>query len=107
VLWKALPKHNPTKLDSTQNSLSTASGNFPKSKYTQCHINYYYKNISPKIPNLVCHASKHLRVPLKIGNTTILYTKLQICNFDKKGAYLTRFNSSNFTRAKDLCMQYF
>jgi hypothetical protein len=28
VLWKALPEHDPTKLDSTQNSISTARGDF-------------------------------------------------------------------------------
>jgi hypothetical protein len=28
VLWKALPEHDPTKLDSTQNTISTASGDF-------------------------------------------------------------------------------
>jgi hypothetical protein len=30
VLWKALPEHDLTKLDSSQNSFSTASGDFPK-----------------------------------------------------------------------------
>jgi hypothetical protein len=29
VLWEALPEHDPTKLDSTQNFISTASGDFP------------------------------------------------------------------------------
>jgi hypothetical protein len=53
VLWKDLPEHNPTKLDSTQNSTSTASGDFPKINYTLCHFNYCCKNISPKIAKLV------------------------------------------------------
>jgi hypothetical protein len=30
VLWNAFPEHNPTKLDSTQNSIPTANGDFPK-----------------------------------------------------------------------------
>jgi hypothetical protein len=82
VLWKALPKNNPTKLDSTQNTLSTASGNFPKSKYTQCHFNYYYKNKSPKIAKLVRNASYHNRASLKTGITAIQYTKIKIWIFD-------------------------
>jgi hypothetical protein len=30
VHWKALPEYDPTKLDSTQNSIPTTSGDFPK-----------------------------------------------------------------------------
>jgi hypothetical protein len=56
VLWKALPRHNPTKLDLTQNSIPTAIGDFPKINYPQCHINYYSKHIDPKIVNPVGQA---------------------------------------------------
>jgi hypothetical protein len=49
VLWKALPEHDPTKLDSTQNPIPTASGDFLKINYTLCHFNYYSKTINPKI----------------------------------------------------------
>jgi hypothetical protein len=49
MFLKALPKHNPRKLDSYQNSYSTADGNFSKIKYTINHINYCYKNKDPKI----------------------------------------------------------
>jgi hypothetical protein len=30
VLWNALPEHNPTKLDLTQNSTPTEKGDFSK-----------------------------------------------------------------------------
>jgi hypothetical protein len=66
VLWKALPKRNPTKLDSTQNSLPTANGDFPNINYPQCHINYFSKNIGPKIVKPGGHARYHTRVPLKL-----------------------------------------
>jgi hypothetical protein len=69
VLWKALSKHNPTKLDSTQNSLSTASGKFPKSKYTKYHFNYYCKSKSPKIEKPVSQAICHNKLPLEVGIT--------------------------------------
>jgi hypothetical protein len=49
VFWKALPERNPMKLDSTQNSTPTANDNLSKINYTQCHINYYCKDINPKI----------------------------------------------------------
>jgi hypothetical protein len=49
VLWKALPEHDPTKLDSTPNSNTTAGDDFSKINYTLCHFNYYCKNTSPKI----------------------------------------------------------
>jgi hypothetical protein len=71
VLWKALPEHNPTKLDSTQNSISTAIDDFPKIKDTQCHINYYCKNISPKIAKLVSQARYHNKLSLKIEFTQL------------------------------------
>jgi hypothetical protein len=76
VLWKALPEHDPTKLDSTQNTNPTASDDFLKTNYTLCHFNYYCKIKSPNIPNLVCHASKHLRAPLEIGNKAFQYIEL-------------------------------
>jgi hypothetical protein len=53
VLWKALPEHDPTNLDSAQNSNSTASGDFSKINCTLCHFNYYCKNKSPKIAKAV------------------------------------------------------
>jgi hypothetical protein len=56
VFWKALPKHNPMKLDSTQNSCPTAGGNLSKIKYTNSHNKYYCKDINPKIAKLVGHA---------------------------------------------------
>jgi hypothetical protein len=48
MFWKALPEHNPRKLDSYQNSYSTADGNFSNIN-TNNHINYYCKNKDPKI----------------------------------------------------------
>jgi hypothetical protein len=57
VLWRALPEHNPTKLDSAQDSIFTAGYDFSKLNYILCHFNYYCKIISPKIGNPVRHAS--------------------------------------------------
>jgi hypothetical protein len=56
MFWKPLPKHNPAKLDSIQNSIPTANGDFPKINYTPCHINYYRKDIDPKIVSPVGQA---------------------------------------------------
>jgi hypothetical protein len=56
VFWKALPEHNPEKLDSTQDSYPTADGNLSNINHTHSHINYYNKDIDPKIVNLVGHA---------------------------------------------------
>jgi hypothetical protein len=56
VLWKALPEHNPTKLDLAQNSNFTARGDFPNVNYTLCHFNYYCNNKSPKIAKPVSQA---------------------------------------------------
>jgi hypothetical protein len=80
VLWKALPEHNPTKLDSTQNSIPTTNDDFPKIKYTPCHINYYYKNISPKIAKPMSQARYHDKLSLKIEFIQLQYTKLKLCN---------------------------
>jgi hypothetical protein len=44
------------KLDSTQKSVSTANDNLSKIKHTQSHINYYCKDISPKIAKPVSQA---------------------------------------------------
>jgi hypothetical protein len=79
VLWKALPEHNPTKLDSTQNSIPIANGDFPKIKFIPCHINYYCKTISPKIVKLVIHARYHDKLTLKIRFNHFQLTKLKIC----------------------------
>jgi hypothetical protein len=67
VLWKALPEHNPTKLDLAQNSNFTASYDFSKINYTMCHLNYYCKIISPKIGKPVSHAGYKDMLSLKIG----------------------------------------
>jgi hypothetical protein len=57
MFWKALPEHNPGTLDSHQNTKSSADGNFSKIKYTNSHINYYYKNKDPKIVKPVGQAN--------------------------------------------------
>jgi hypothetical protein len=69
VLLKALLEHDPKKLDSSQNSIPTASGDFPNINYTQWHFNYYCKNISPKIAKPVSQAKYHDKLSLKIGFT--------------------------------------
>jgi hypothetical protein len=56
MFWKAPPEHNPTKLDSTQNSIPTANSDLSKIKHTQSHINYYCKDINPKIAKPVRQA---------------------------------------------------
>jgi hypothetical protein len=56
VPWKALPEHDPTKLDSTQNSNSTSSGDFSKINCPLSHFNYYCKDKSPKIAKPVSQA---------------------------------------------------
>jgi hypothetical protein len=56
VFWKALPEHNPMKLDSTQNYIPTTNDNLSKFNYKQCHINYYCKDRNPKIVKLVGQA---------------------------------------------------
>jgi hypothetical protein len=76
VLWKALQEHDPTKLDSTPNSKSTASDDFSKINYTLSHFNYYSKNKNPKIVKPGGHAIYHTRVPLKIGCTLKQYLEL-------------------------------
>jgi hypothetical protein len=79
VLWKALPEHDPKKLDSTQNPISTARGDFSKINYTLCHFNYYYKLISPKIEIPVSQARGHDILTVKIGFKHFDHTKLKIC----------------------------
>jgi hypothetical protein len=79
VLWKALPEHDPTKFDSTQNTNPTASDDFLKTKYTLCHFNYYSKIISPKIENPVSQARCQDILTVKIGFTHFDHTKLKIC----------------------------
>jgi hypothetical protein len=69
VLWKALQEHDPTKLDSTPNSNSTASDDFPKINYTLCHFSYYCKITSPKIAKPVNQARCHNKLPLEVGIT--------------------------------------
>jgi hypothetical protein len=80
VLWKALPEHDPTKLDSTQNSISTASVDFPKINHTLCHFNDYCKRISPKIENPVSQGRYKDMLTLKIGFIQFHPTKLKIHN---------------------------
>jgi hypothetical protein len=79
VLWKALPEHEPTKLDSTQNTKPTASDDFLKTNYTLCHFNYYSKNINPKIGNPVSQARCHDILTVKIRFKQFGHTKLKIC----------------------------
>jgi hypothetical protein len=80
MFWKPLPEYNPTKLDSTQNSISTANGDFPKINYTQSHFNYYCKAILPKIVKPVSQARDNTKLPLEIGITQFQCTKLKFCN---------------------------
>jgi hypothetical protein len=82
MFWKALPEHNPTKLDSVQNSIPTANDDFPKINYTQCHFNYYCKVILPKIVKPVSQARYITKLPLEIGITQFQYTKLKFCIFE-------------------------
>jgi hypothetical protein len=82
VLWKALPEHNPTKLDSTQNSISTASGDFPKINYTQCLFNYYCKNKSSKIAKPVSQARYQYKLTLETEFTQKYFTK-KVLKFPK------------------------
>jgi hypothetical protein len=82
MFWKALPEHNPTKLDSTQNSIPTANGDLPKMKYTQCHFNYNCKVILPKIVKPASQTSQYHIASLKNGITAIQYSKLKIWIFD-------------------------
>jgi hypothetical protein len=69
VLWKDLPEHDPTKLDSTPNSNSTTSDDFPKINYSLCHFNYYCKNKSPKIVKPVSQARYQYKLTIEIGFT--------------------------------------
>jgi hypothetical protein len=82
VLWKALQEHDPTKLDSTPNSNSTASDDFSKINYTLCHFNYYCKNKSPKIAKPVPLGSQYSKAPLRNGNTHFQFTEHHIWIFD-------------------------
>jgi hypothetical protein len=79
VPWKALPEHDPTKLDSTQNTNPTASDDFLKTNYTLCHFNYHCKIIGPKTENPVSQARSHDILTVKIGFTHFDHTKLKIC----------------------------
>jgi hypothetical protein len=49
LFWKDILEYNPRKLDSYQNFYPTIDDNFPKIKYKNNHINYYFKNKDPKI----------------------------------------------------------
>jgi hypothetical protein len=69
VLWKALPEHNPTKLDSTQNTNPTISDDFSNLNYILSHFNYYCKITSPKIAKPVNQARCHNKLPLEVGIT--------------------------------------
>jgi hypothetical protein len=82
MFWKALNKHNPEKLVSHKNSYPTGNEKLTKTKYTISHTNYYCKSTDPKIPKPVIHASYHIRASLKIGITSIQYTKLKIWILD-------------------------
>jgi hypothetical protein len=54
MFWKPLPEHNPTRLDSAQNSTPIANDKSAKINYSQGHINYYCKSVDPKIEKPVC-----------------------------------------------------
>jgi hypothetical protein len=69
MFWKPLPEHNPTKLDSTQNSIPTANDKSTNINYSQGHINYYCKSADPKIEKPVCQAREHNKLPLETGIT--------------------------------------
>jgi hypothetical protein len=56
MFWNPLLEHNPTKLDSTQNSIPTENDKTSNIDYSQCHINYYCKSAGPKIEKPVCQA---------------------------------------------------
>jgi hypothetical protein len=71
VLWKALPEHNPNKLDSFQNSYSTANDILSKTKCKISHINCYCKHTSPKITKPVGSARYDIKALLKIGTMPI------------------------------------
>jgi hypothetical protein len=103
VLWKALQEHDPTKLDSTPNSNSTASDDFPKIKYTQCHFNYYCNNKNPKIAKPVPLGSQYVKAPLRIGITHFHSIKLQIWIFEGKVTRSINLNTSISTRVQIMC----
>jgi hypothetical protein len=69
VFWKALSENDPTKLDSAQNSNTTASGDFSNINSTLSHFNYYCNNKSPKIAKPVPLGSQYSKAPLRIGIT--------------------------------------
>jgi hypothetical protein len=79
VLWRALPEHNPTKLDSAQDSKFTESYDFSKLNYILCHFNYYCKIISPKMEIPVSQTGYNDTLTLEIGFTQFHHTKLKIC----------------------------
>jgi hypothetical protein len=79
VLWIALSEHDPTKLDSTQNSIPSARDDFSKIKYSICPLNYYCKIISPKIGKPVSQARHHDILRVKIDFKHFYHTKLKIC----------------------------
>ena len=79
MLWKDLPEHNPTRLDSAQDTNPTASDDFLKTNYTLYHFNYYRKTIDPKIGNPVSQARCHDILTVKIGFKHFNHTKLKIC----------------------------
>jgi hypothetical protein len=82
MFWNSLPEHNPTKLDSTQNLIPTANGDFPKINYTQCHFNYYYRVTLPKIVKPASQTSQYHIASPKNVITAIQCTKLKIWIFD-------------------------
>jgi hypothetical protein len=84
VLWKALPEHNPTKLDSTQNTNPTASDDFSNLNYFLSHFNYYCKIISPKMEIPVSQPVHNDMLTLEIGFTQFHHTKLKICIISRK-----------------------
>jgi hypothetical protein len=73
-------EHDPTKLDSVQNSFPTAISDFPKINYSPCHFKYYCKSTTPKIAKQVSQARYNDKLSPEIGFTHFQHTKLKICN---------------------------
>jgi hypothetical protein len=87
-------------LDSTQNSTSTASGDFPNINYTQCYFNHYCKNKSPTKVKPVSQARYVTKLTLEIGITQFQNTKLKFRFFEQKGARSTHLIPPAFYRGQ-------
>jgi hypothetical protein len=79
VFWKALPEHNPRKLDSFQNSYYTTNDNLSKTNYKISHNNSYCKYTGPKIAKPVGSARYHIKALLKTRTIPTQPIELKIC----------------------------